>query len=97
MPRGTNNQLTPEQIEKQQVSEAWFKIVVKIIRWRDGTISYGDLAPVDKVSPKEWKMYCDNIKKKNVSYSEKRIADELKETWERINSYDGFEDNSPVK
>jgi hypothetical protein len=90
MPRGANN-LTPEQLEKMAENEAWFKIVVKVLRWKDGAIDFGDLAQLEKISKKEWKQYCETMLKKNVVYGKKKTQENLDALHKKITDYDGFQ------
>ncbi len=90
MPRGANS-YTPEQLEKMKEYETWFKIVVKILRWKDGATELGDLSKIDKVSQKEWKTYCETILKKNIVFGKKKTQEKLDETWKKIQQYHCFE------
>lgn len=91
MPKGSGKQLTPEQQERLEASEAWFKIVVKVLRWKDGATVYGDLKPIDKISKKEWKQYCETMLSKNISAGTKNTQEALNKTKEAIMYYNGFE------
>lgn len=90
MPKGSPKQLTPEQKEKQEAYEAWFKIVVKILRWKDGAATFGGSPSLEKVTKKEWQMYCETMIKKNITQGEKNTKEALSKTKETITYYNGF-------
>ncbi len=69
--------------QKSEEREAWHKLVVKIIRLKEGLIE-------DKLTPKEWKAYCEFMVKTNISYSKEKILHGLKETRELIKANFGF-------
>jgi hypothetical protein len=77
--------------EKARLQEDWFKIVVKILAWKEGLSGSGTKIHREKITTKEWKHYSDRIIKNNVSYNKDRVLKDLKETWDKISQYGGFE------
>lgn len=78
-------------LEKARQQEFWFKIVVKILSWKEGLSGSGVKISRDKISPKEWKLYSERILKNNVTYNKDRVLRDLKETQEKIAQFGGFE------
>lgn len=79
--------------EKSDQQEFWMKIVVKIIRWSEGN---GPLDITDdkyRISAKEWKIYSERWTEINANQNPKKVAEELKETKKKIESYGGFVKN----
>lgn len=79
--------------EKSDQQEFWMKIVVKVIRWSEGN---GPLDITDdkyRITAKEWRTYSERWTEINVNQNPKKIAEELKETKKKIESYGGFVKN----
>lgn len=72
--------------ERALEREAWHKLVVKIIIWKDGVQKVSD-----KITPKEWSRYCQGILKANISVGKEKIKNSLKETQNIIRNNGGFE------
>lgn len=77
-----NNNLAYQ--EKFQEREAWHKLVVKVICWKDGHLA-------NKITPKEWETYCERTVKTNVSHGKDKVLHSLKETKDIITNHGGFE------
>ncbi len=86
-----NTPATDLALQKAREQEAWFRIVVKILSWKEGLAGSGVKISRDKITSKEWKMYFDRIVKNNVTYNKDRVLKDLKETQEKIAHYGGFE------
>lgn len=78
------------QLEKLQEREFWHKIVVKILCWRDGLSSGGIIKSTDKITPKEWKTYCERMIKINISQGEVKVKEDLKKIRKIIKNFGGF-------
>lgn len=76
------------QQERQEQQEAWYKLVVKILYWKEHPLSNKVLS---KISALEWGVYKEKITRINVFYGKRKTEDKLKETEERIKSNNGFE------
>lgn len=88
--RSKNQNLSAAEIEKLQQKEYWHKLVIKIILWREDqftTIS----GLREKVTLKEWKTYCQQTLKTNVTYGKLKVNESLRQTWQEINKNGGFE------
>ena len=82
-----NNKLASQ--EKSEEREIWRKLVVKVILWKDKASEKKSNTP-DKITPKEWKTYCQKMVETNVSYGKEKVMGTLKETWQIINNHGGF-------
>jgi len=92
MPIRTNGPIkTLEQLEKIAAKENWFKLVVKIINWKDGNPEKGSIMLGTKITSKEWKAYSKGLIGNNLISPEKALA-KLKETKEKIQEFGGFEE-----
>lgn len=76
------------EVEKAKI--AWQKLVVKILRWKDGSLTIKTAATGDKISKKEWKNYCSQVVKMNISAPEK-AKQRLDDTKRVIEKYGGFD------
>lgn len=93
MPIRTNGPTkTPEQLEKIAAKESWFKLVVKIINWKDGNREKGSVMLGSKITSKEWSAYSKGMLGNNLINGEKKVMENLKKTKELIQSCGGFED-----
>lgn len=90
MHKVSNNRLTDEQIKRMDENESWFKIVVKVIRWKDGSNQNNNFSVAEKISQEEWKRYCKTKLEKNLSFDKKKITQELEDTRQKINAMHGF-------
>lgn len=77
--------------EKFNEREAWHKLVVKIICWKDGLLEGGTVKFTDKITLKEWNTYFKRMIKTNTTYHKERVLNNLKETREMIKKHGGFE------
>jgi hypothetical protein len=82
---------TAEQQEKLEAKENWYKLVVKIIVWKEGNAENRNIKQVSKITAKEWKAYCQGMAKTNLTYGKEKVDARLKETWIIINRHNGFE------
>lgn len=78
-------------LEKQERNEAWHKIAVKIMRWKDGNSLSSEIGPVSQITSKEWRDYCDKIVAINVSTGKNATLQKLKELEQIIKHHNGFE------
>jgi hypothetical protein len=85
---------TVEQLEKLAAKEAWFKLVVKIINWKDGNPEKGSVMLGTKITAKEWKFYTKGMLGNNLTYSPEKVMANLKKTKEMIQSFGGFEEKA---
>ena len=78
-------------LEKAQEREAWHKLAVKVIIWKDDITETGRSKLADKISLKEWGTYYERVVATNVSYGREKVLADLKETWQKIFGHGGFE------
>lgn len=78
-------------LEKQERNEAWYKIAVKIMRWKDGNSLSSEIGPVSRITSKEWNDYCEKIIAINVSNGKNATLEKLRELEEVIKHHNGFE------
>lgn len=78
-------------LERAREQESWFKIVVKILSWKEGLLGSGVKISREKISRKEWKQYSERMIKNNLTHSKDRILRDLRETREKIAQFGGFE------
>lgn len=76
--------------EKAEKREAWHKIVVKILCWKDGVNSSNSISSTDKITPKEWTEYCTELLKINAQTSKDKIEQKIQETKKLISEHGGF-------
>jgi hypothetical protein len=76
--------------EKVEERENWHKLVVRIIRWKDGNFENVNSGIPAKITPKEWQMYQKKSIQMNVTHSKDRVAATIKETWDNIKKNGGF-------
>ncbi len=77
--------------EKAQEREAWHKLAVKVIIWKDELAAAGATRLTDKISLKEWNTYYTRVVATNISYGREKVLADLKETWQKIFGHGGFE------
>lgn len=82
--------------EKNNEKEAWHKLVVKVISWKDGLTNGGFVTYSNKITTKEWNIYSKKIAKTNLTNGKQKVHIYLKETKELIKKYGGFEDNTRI-
>lgn len=84
------NNLNKAELEKIEEREYWHKLVIKIILWKETRInSTSNL--MEKVTPKEWKTYCQKTLKTNITYGKIKVSENLKQTWQAISQNGGFD------
>lgn len=71
--------------EKSEAREAWFKTVVKILKWKEGKGREDN----EQIGEKEWNAYYKETLKINAATKEKTLK-KLKETEELIKKHGGF-------
>ena len=74
--------------EKTREREAWQKLAIKVIVWKDG-MTNGRIA--EKISHKDWAFYSKKILATNLISGKIKMTADLKETWEKISNHGGFE------
>lgn len=89
--RSNSSRIKPAHQEKSEEREAWLKLVVKVIRWKEGTSERGSVKLADKITSKEWKAYSKKILSTNITLGKDRIMDNLREIEKMIMSHGGFE------
>ena len=72
--------------EKAEAREAWYKIVVKVLKWKEGTRAMG----TEPLTDKEWSNYCKETIKINAAGSKDKSLKRLKEIEELIKKHGGF-------
>lgn len=77
----------PVNPKKQKQREAWHKVVVKVIRLRGGAKV---LDQAEKLTEKEWRMYCSGILKSNLTQEKSVIKQNLKQIEATIKDSGGF-------
>lgn len=75
--------------EKLEARESWHKLVVKIISWKDG-ISNKTFKLNDKISPKEWEIYCERKMEINLIQGKDKVLKMLEDTKKIIKIHRGF-------
>ncbi len=78
-------------LEKQAERDSWYKIVVKINRWRDNILEASEFRPGDKISSIEWKTYCERLVSISNTYGETKTLAQIRETEKIIKDRGGFE------
>jgi hypothetical protein len=86
----TNNKANQE---KQDEREAWHKLVVKIISWKNRLPESVAVLTNDLISKKEWDKYCKGTVKINANVDKKVMMKRLEEIRARIESFGGFSNN----
>jgi len=81
---------TVAEQKKIQEREDWHKLVVKVIVWKEGTVGKGVVQLVNKITPKEWKLYRKKLTSANAANAKDKTHIRLKETWDRIKEHGGF-------
>lgn len=84
--RPCNNHRHLSQIcqEKAEEREIWYRLVVRIIKWKEGLGG-------DKISTADWDTYCDRIIKISITNGKERTLENLRETQRIIQNRGGFE------
>jgi hypothetical protein len=78
--------------EKLEQREAWYKLASRIMRWKNGFFEGGPDMP-DRITFKEWNLYCQQMVKINVTYSKEKVQDTLNETKRIIKEHGGFRED----
>lgn len=82
-----NNQIPQEKAEER---EAWFKMVIKVISWRDGPRENNSKVLAEKITPKEWTAYCKEIIKISTTPPREVTLRRLEEIQAQIKKHNGF-------
>lgn len=82
---------TDAQLLKIAERESWFKLVVKIINWKDGNPELGSIELGPKITSKEWDLYTKGCLTNHLIYGKDRVLDTLKSTRQTILQFGGFE------
>lgn len=77
----------PVNPKKQKQRETWHKIVVKVIKLREGR-KVSD--PSEKLTEKEWRAYCSGMLKNNLTLKKQAVKENLKNIEETIKGSGGF-------
>ncbi len=81
-------------LEKIAERENWHKLVVKVISWKSGLLEGGSVKTANKITNKEWNLYCDRLVKTNTTYGKPKVLADLKEIKKLIKEHGGFESSS---
>lgn len=84
------SRMTSPQADEREI---WHKLVVKVIRWRDGLVASGSLSATDKITHKEWLTYSRKLVQTNLTNGKQKVLDTLKETKQKIIDNGGFADD----
>lgn len=76
--------------DKLEEREIWYKLVVKVLKWKDDLFSKDNFKLKDKITPKEWNVYAKRMILKNTSYDKEKVKANLKETKQLIKKNGGF-------
>lgn len=78
--------------KKQLERETWQKLVVKVIRWKNGLFEGGVVQITDKISHREWNTYYRGILRINTTSAKQTVVETLKQTREFITKHGGFQE-----
>ncbi|OGE23489.1 hypothetical protein A2688_01600 [Candidatus Daviesbacteria bacterium RIFCSPHIGHO2_01_FULL_38_8] len=78
--------------EKLEERELWYKLVVKIIRWKDQALCLGITRATDKITTEEWNTYHQGIVKINTTKTQEKVLSDLRKTEELIKKNNGFKE-----
>jgi hypothetical protein len=76
--------------EKAELRESWHKTVVKILCWKDGLSQQNVITLTDKITPSEWKEYCEKMMSISVEAGKDKTAEKLRKIKEQIQKHNGF-------
>lgn len=88
-PTPTNSKKASD--EKAELREAWHKIVVKVLCWKDGLSQQNVITLTDKITAEEWKMYTEKMLQISVEAGKDKTTEKLKKIKEMIQKHNGFE------
>lgn len=80
----------PAQQDKLDEREAWHKIVVKILSWKNGLTDSGVVDLKDKITPSEWDTYYQGLIKINIIHGKEKTIKKLEEIKKTISKHGGF-------
>lgn len=83
LPRTSYPQRALKTQEKHKAREAWHKLVVKILGWKDGV-------RLEKITLKEWKTYYQGLVKISTLNGRKKTVEKLEAIKEIIKKNGGF-------
>jgi hypothetical protein len=86
-----NGNKTDAQLAKIAAREDWFKLVVKIINWKDGNPESGSTALGCKITSKEWNAYTKGCLANHLINGKESAINTLKLTKQKIQTFGGFE------
>lgn len=76
--------------EKAELRESWHKTVVKILCWKDGLTQQNVITLTDKITPGEWKEYCEKMMSISMEAGKDKTTEKLKNIKEMIQKHGGF-------
>jgi hypothetical protein len=76
--------------EKAELRESWHKIVVKILCWKDGLTQQNVITLTDKITPSEWKDYCERMMQISLEAGKEKTTEKLNSLKELIQKHGGF-------
>jgi hypothetical protein len=85
----SNSRLASQK--KQEEREEWYKIVVKILRWKDNYYEKIGFEFNNKISIAEWQQYCKHMVEICVTKGASHTVNELKELESLIKKHGGFQ------
>lgn len=73
--------------------ENWYKLVVKILVWKDAKAGNEYIHNQDKITIKEWASYCDRIIETNVVKGKEKTVERLRQIEKIIKRNGGFKNS----
>ena len=90
-PRPNHHNIRVVNQEKLDEREAWHKIVVKILSWKDGLTEGSAVKFKDKITSIEWNIYWQSSIRINVIHGKEKTEKKLEEIRRMIQKHGGFE------
>lgn len=78
-------------LDKLEERESWYKLVVKVICWKDGAKQAEAGIQAAKITAKEWKEYSERVLKTNTTTGKQKTTENLEEIKKAIKQNGGFE------
>lgn len=92
LPTKPNSGLGLTSEEKLAEREAWLKLVVKVILWKEEPTGRNLSDTAKKITSKEWSLYRRRIIETNTTYSKERVLLDLESTFQAIKLHGGLEE-----
>lgn len=78
-------------LKKKAESDIVYRLVVKIISWKNGPLVGGSLQKTDRITAKEWAEYKKHLLMISKTDSPEKTMGKIKETQQIIQKHGGFE------